>query len=222
MLKVVESRTSTRFFDLLGRNQSPVFFFPLFCLYFYWGGDFLRSWVWLQSCHNPSLFNSTECLRLQECVVLQNFFWGNTANVFSPNIGSPWQTKIQYHQTQIDEPMSFIGVTYWVSYKSTNDSKTATSPRLTTTWVTIHETGEEEHTVHLVRISTGWRVSYSGASVVLNLFQECQLVSASSTQSIWSQVFLCSVTYLRVFFRAQFHHLRDSLRFYCSLCHGGV
>ena len=45
--------------------------------------------------------------------------------------------------------------------------------------------------------STGWRVSFPGASVGLNLFQVTRLVSASSRQLDWSQRLLCSSACLR-------------------------
>jgi hypothetical protein len=86
---------------------------------------------------------------------------------------------------QLGEPMSFIGVTY----RSINDSQTA---KPIPSWVTTQKAGNLEHAAQPWGSSTtGWIASfpvancsklYAGWSVVLNLFQAGQSISASSRQ----------------------------------------
>ena len=86
-----------------------------------------------------------------------------------------------------------------VTDRNRNDPKTAAPPRPTPAWVTAHKAGNLEHTAQPAGSSTGWRVSFPGASVGLSLFQAAQaglcffqaagLVSESSLQLCLFNVF---------------------------------
>lgn len=65
-----------------------------------------------------------------------------------------------------------------------NDSKTAASRRPAPAWETARKS--LEHSAEPADISTGWRVPFPGTSVVLNLFQVTQPVSASGLRDFFA------------------------------------
>jgi hypothetical protein len=114
-------------------------------------------------------------------------FWGDTAHIYSPQIGSPGHTKGHTTKVQRSEPMSCAAVTYrnmgegsyWIK------KMTQRGP-LQHKWQLV-KSGNLEHTAQTTGSSTDWRVSSQGASVNLKLFQVAVMVSASSQQLLCSQ-----------------------------------
>lgn len=143
----------------------------------------------------------------------KSFLEKATTLIYLPQIGSPWQIKVQIPSNcSLGKPMSFTEVALWVR----GYLREQKWPKPTLAWVTAYKAGNLEHMPQLVGSSTCWQVSFPGILVGLHLFQAAPLVSASSTHRVWSQESLwlfSSESSLQL----SLPHLSLALSFYCLL-----
>lgn len=112
-----------------------------------------------------------------------HFLWRYNTHAYSSHMRIPRHTK-STTKAQLSEPMIKEGVRVRAK-RSRNDSKTAAPPKSTPAWAIVDKAGILQHTAQPAHSSTCWRAFFFDDSVVLNLFQGAQVVSASSRQLDW-------------------------------------